>query len=101
MNDQHEQIKRKYGLVRGLGLLESTALNMTNMVGFGPFITIPLIIAALGGPQCMLGWLAGTILAICDGEDNARMIELRIPGAFWAELKSLGLIAEAAPTPSS
>jgi amino acid transporter len=67
MNDQHEQIKRKYGLVRGLGLLESTALNMTNMVGFGPFITIPLIIAALGGPQCMLGWLAGTILAICDG----------------------------------
>ena len=27
------------------------------------------------------------------------MVELRIPGAFWAELKSLGLIAEAAPTP--
>src|SRR3954453_20223166 len=67
MNDQHEQIKRKYGLVRGLGLLESTALNMTNMVGVGPFITIPLILAAMGGPQCMLGWLAGTILAICDG----------------------------------
>jgi APA family basic amino acid/polyamine antiporter len=67
MNDQHQQIKQKYGLVRGLGLLEATALNMTNMVGFGPFITIPLIISAMGGPQCMLGWLAGTILSICDG----------------------------------
>jgi D-threo-aldose 1-dehydrogenase len=39
--------------------------------------------------------------SIQEVEDNARMIELRIPGAFWAELKSLGLIAEAAPTPSS
>ena len=67
MSDQHLEIKKKYGLVRGLGLLESTALNMTNMVGFGPFVTIPLIIAAMGGPQCMLGWLAGTILSICDG----------------------------------
>jgi amino acid transporter len=67
MSDQHQQIKQKYGLVRGLGLLEATALNMTNMVGFGPFVTIPLIIATMGGPQCMLGWAAGTILSICDG----------------------------------
>ena len=37
------------------------------MVGVGPFITIPLIIAAMGGPQCILGWLLGTVLAICDG----------------------------------
>ena len=37
------------------------------MVGVGPFITIPLIIGAMGGPQCMLGWLLGTLLAICDG----------------------------------
>src|SRR5881396_3256693 len=40
---------------------------MSNMVGVGPFITIPLIIAAMGGPQCMLGWLLGAILALCDG----------------------------------
>ena len=53
--------------MRGLGLLEATAINMTNMVGMGPFITMPLIIAVMGGPQCMLGWLAGTILSICDG----------------------------------
>src|SRR5213082_1268715 len=55
------------GLVRGFGLLQATALNMSNMVGAGPFITIPLIIASMGGPQCMLGWLLGAILAICDG----------------------------------
>lgn len=40
---------------------------MSNMVGVGPFITIPLIIAAMGGPQCMLGWVLGAILAISDG----------------------------------
>ena len=67
MTDQHQHIKQKYGLVRGLGLLESIAVNMTNMVGMGPFITIPLIIATMGGPQCMLGWFAGTALSICDG----------------------------------
>jgi len=55
------------GLVRSFGLLQATALNMSNMVGVGPFITIPLIIASMGGPQCMLGWLLGTILALCDG----------------------------------
>ncbi|HEV2689640.1 MAG TPA: APC family permease [Bryobacteraceae bacterium] len=55
------------GLVRGIGLLEATALNMSNMVGIGPFITIPLIIASMGGPQCMLGWVLGAVLALCDG----------------------------------
>ncbi|HLK19246.1 MAG TPA: amino acid permease [Bryobacteraceae bacterium] len=55
------------GLVRGIGLLQATALNMSNMVGVGIFVTIPLIIAAMGGPQCMLGWVMGAILALCDG----------------------------------
>ncbi|MBK9168787.1 MAG: APC family permease [Bryobacterales bacterium] len=40
---------------------------MSNMVGVGPFITIPLIIGAMGGPQCMLGWALGALLALCDG----------------------------------
>lgn len=40
---------------------------MSNMVGVGVFVTIPLIIAAMGGPQCMLGWVLGAILALCDG----------------------------------
>src|SRR5258708_2863769 len=30
---------------------------MSNMVGIGPFITIPLILASMGGPQCILGWV--------------------------------------------
>jgi amino acid transporter len=55
------------GLVRGFGLLHATALNMSNMVGVGPFLTIPLIIASMGGPQCMLGWVLGAGLALCDG----------------------------------
>ncbi|MFQ5927015.1 MAG: APC family permease [Terriglobia bacterium] len=54
-------------LVRGLGLKEATALNMIDMVGVGPFITIPLIIGAMGGPQAMLGWVVGALLALCDG----------------------------------
>ncbi|MFQ5818086.1 MAG: APC family permease, partial [Terriglobia bacterium] len=54
-------------LVRGLGLKEATALNMIDMVGIGPFITIPFIIVAMGGPQAMLGWIFGALLALCDG----------------------------------
>jgi amino acid transporter len=67
MNGEHEHIKERYGLERGFGLLQATALNMSNMIGAGPFITIPLIIASMGGPQCMVGWLLGTVLAVCDG----------------------------------
>jgi len=62
-----DQTRDRYGIVRAFGLLEATALNMSNMVGVGPFITIPLIIAAMGGPQCMLGWAIGTVIAVCDG----------------------------------
>ena len=54
-------------LERSFGLLEATALNMSNMVGVGPFVTIPLLIGAMGGPQCLLGWAVGTVLALCDG----------------------------------
>ena len=57
----------RQGLARGLGLLEATALNMSNMVGVGPFVTIPLLIGAMGGPQCKLGWAVGAVLALCDG----------------------------------
>jgi basic amino acid/polyamine antiporter, APA family len=54
-------------LVRGISLSGATALNMIDMIGVGPFITIPLIISAAGGPQAMLGWIAGAFLAVCDG----------------------------------
>src|SRR5882762_7810430 len=54
-------------LIRGVGLLGATSLNMIDMIGVGPFITIPLIVAAMGGPQAMLGWIAGAVLVMCDG----------------------------------
>ena len=54
-------------LVRGVGLLNATTLNMIDMIGVGPFITIPLIVAAMGGPQAMLGWILGAVFALCDG----------------------------------
>jgi len=52
---------------RRFGLIHATALNMTNMIGIGPFITIPLLMSALGGPQAMLGWLVALIIVLCDG----------------------------------
>src|SRR5438874_12434386 len=54
-------------LIRGIGLGSATALNMIDMIGVGPFITIPLIVSAMGGPQAMLGWILGAIFAMCDG----------------------------------
>src|SRR3954465_14897690 len=54
-------------LTRRFTLLPATALNMTNMMGAGPFITIPLLMSALGGPQAMLGWIVALVIVICDG----------------------------------
>ena len=59
--------KEQPGLRRELGLVQATALAITDMVGIGPFITIPLLLNTMGGPQAMLGWLVGAILAFCDG----------------------------------
>lgn len=47
--------------------MQATSLNVANMVGVGPFITIPLFVAAMNGPQAMLGWVAGAVLVLCDG----------------------------------
>src|SRR5512136_31456 len=55
------------GLRRQLGLVQATALNMCNMVGVGPFITIPLLLSAMGGPQSMLGWVMAFAVTLCDG----------------------------------
>src|SRR6478735_3223840 len=57
----------EHGLIRGMGLGSATALNMIDMIGVGPFITMPLVVAAMGGPQALLGWILGALLAICDG----------------------------------
>lgn len=50
-----------------MGLFPALASNMLNMVGVGPFITIPLILEAMHGPQALLGWILGALIALCDG----------------------------------
>ena len=62
-----EPSTNKPGLRRELGLVQASALAITDMVGIGPYITIPLFLATMGGPQAMLGWLVGAVLAFCDG----------------------------------
>lgn len=54
-------------LERRLGLLPATSLNIANMVGIGPFITIPLFISSMGGPQALIAWVIAAVLVICDG----------------------------------
>ncbi len=67
------QLKESGKLERGLGLIEATALNVTFMVGIGPFVVIPFVVKAMGGPQCLLAWVIGAALAVFDG-------------CIWAEL---------------
>ena len=40
---------------------------MANMVGVGPFITVPLLMSTMGGPQAMLGWVTGALIVASDG----------------------------------
>ena len=68
--DHHE-------LERGLSLTQATAINMIDMVGIGPFVTMPLIVGAMKGPQCIIAWLLGALLAFMDGSIWAEM------GAKW------------------
>ena len=56
-----------------MGLLQATASNMLQMIGIGPFITIGIIISAMGGPQAILGWVLGAFLSICDGLCSAEL----------------------------
>jgi amino acid transporter len=63
----HNAAQQDPGLVRGLGLKEAVALNMIDMIGIGPFVVSPLVIRAMGGPQALLAWTAGAVLALLDG----------------------------------
>jgi amino acid transporter len=60
-------------LERGLNLLHATSLNVANMLGAGPFITIPVLLGTMMGPQAMIGWAVALVIVICDG-------------LIWAEL---------------
>jgi amino acid transporter len=62
-------------LKRAIDLRSAISINVITMIGIGPLVTIPLVIAALGGPLALVGWIAGAIVALCDG-------------LVWAELSS-------------
>jgi len=67
------------GLERGLSLSQATAINMIDMVGIGPFVTLPFIVGIMQGPLAILAWLLGALLAYMDGFIWAEM------GAKWPE----------------
>ena len=50
-----------------MGALRAAELQAFGMVGVGPFLTIPLMVAALGGPHIVYAWAFGAVLALCDG----------------------------------
>jgi amino acid transporter len=50
-----------------MGLLQATATNIISMVGVGPFLTIPFMVAAMNGPHVIYPWIAGLVLALADG----------------------------------
>jgi len=58
------------GMHRRLGVLNAASINMSNMVGTGPFITVAGadgILAAMQGPHALVGWLLGAVIALADG----------------------------------
>src|SRR5258708_7744420 len=59
--------RRHRKFARALGLKEAVALNMLEVVGIGPFVFSSLVIKAMGGPQALIAWLAGALLATLDG----------------------------------
>jgi amino acid transporter len=75
-------------LRREIGLWRGVALNMIDMVGIGPFITIPLILSAMGGGRAMLAWILGALLAISDGLVTAELsAELPASGGSYVFLR--------------
>jgi len=81
-------------LERKVGLSSAISLNMMNMIGVGPFITLPLVVAAMGGVLGgwgpILGWVLGALIAMCDGlvwaELGAAMPEAGGSYAFLREI---------------
>src|SRR5258708_11526583 len=54
------------GLERGLGWEEAGELSMIEIVGLGSFVVSGIVMQKMGGPQALLAWLAGAVLATLD-----------------------------------
>lgn len=66
-------------LERGLSLTQATAINMIDMVGIGPFVTMSVIMGVMQGPASVFAWLLGALLAYMDGLVWSEL------GAKWPE----------------
>jgi amino acid transporter len=60
---------------RGMGIFGACSSNMLNMIGVGPFLSIPLALLAVHGSKVLLAWILGAVISLCDG-------------LVWAELGS-------------
>jgi amino acid transporter len=58
---------RTNSLARRIGLPSAIVLNMMDMIGVGPFLTLPLVIAAAGSRFAIWAWILGAAIALCDG----------------------------------
>ena len=54
-------------LDRGIGVFQASTANMLQMIGIGPFITLPILLAAMPGPQALLGWFVAGLISMADG----------------------------------
>ena len=54
-------------LQRRIGLRSAVLFNMLEMIGVGPFITLPLVIAAAGFRLSVWAWVLGAVIAVADG----------------------------------
>lgn len=54
-------------LERRIGLRSAVLFNLLEMIGVGPFITLPLVIAAAGYKLSVWAWMIGAVIAVADG----------------------------------
>ena len=59
--------------------MQATAINMIDMVGIGPFVTLSFIVGVMHGPASILAWLLGALLSYMDGMVWSEL------GAKWPE----------------
>ncbi|GAA3944294.1 amino acid permease [Chitinophaga oryziterrae] len=53
-------------LSRRISLVQATAINMTDMVGIGPFIVLSVVAETMHGPSFLYAWIAGAFLSFID-----------------------------------
>jgi len=63
----NQPIPNNGNLERRIGLRSAVLFNMLEMIGVGPFITLPLVIAAAGFRLSVWAWVLGAAIAVADG----------------------------------